>query len=316
MSADARQSEIQLYAAAVRESLADLPAAEQAVLLEDLDDHLNEVSAESDSSLEERLGPAVKYAQELRAAFRATGPAANGPVVWALRPVLRMAGWIADTAWYRAVRKFLPELRPAWWVLRAYLLVLGIAELDAGGRSVGPLPNLATKLGLFQAAATVVAIVVSVRIGRSGLGISSAWRLPTAAANGVLGIVSLLALAQLGTAVPFEGVDQGSYPLGLQVFAQGEVTNLYPYSTDGTPLHGVLLYDQNGEPVTLPGSKGAGVFTDLPQDAEGRPITNEYPLHQSYPDGQPVQAPSVAVPQQPATLSPSPTPTPRPSTSP
>jgi uncharacterized membrane protein len=59
------------YAAAVRAAVADLGAEERAQLLDDLEAHLQEVAAESDAPLTERLGPPETYAAELRAAYGA-----------------------------------------------------------------------------------------------------------------------------------------------------------------------------------------------------------------------------------------------------
>lgn len=45
--------EVEQYVYAVREALADLPAAEREELLEDLPDHLAEVAAEGEATLRE-----------------------------------------------------------------------------------------------------------------------------------------------------------------------------------------------------------------------------------------------------------------------
>ena len=314
MSNDALLLDVETYAAAVRGALADLPSAEQTLMLEDLDEHLAEVASEGDGWLIEKLGPPEAYAAELRAAYRASIGLPSSRIGAFLRPVEGAAAKVRANSWYRAVRAFLPDLRPAWWVLRAYLLVLGLAEIEAGGQSVGAFPDLATRHGLVQALLTAFAIVVSVRIGRRSFRVGSGWRALAIAANAALGVFGLVALGSLSTGSPLEASGPYSPPYPVQVFAQGDVTNIYPFAADGTLLHGVLLYDQNGQPVILPGSKGNGVLTQLPQDAQGQPITNEYPLKQTYPDGQPVPPPSVAVPQQPAP--PTPSPTPRPSASP
>lgn len=316
MSTDARLLEVETYSAAVRSALADVPSAEQAVLLEDLDDHLAEVASEGDGSLTEKLGPPDAYAAELRAAYGAGIGRTASRLERLLRPLEAAAGNVRANSWYRAVRGFLPELRPAWWVLRAYLLILGLAEIEAGGQTVGPLPNLQTRHGLLQLLLTVIVIVISVRIGRGRLRMRSGWRALALAANLALAAFGLVALSSMNTGSLQEASGPYSPPYQVPVFAQGDVTNIYPFAADGTPLHGVLLYDQNGQPITLPGSKGSGVLTELPQNSQGQPITNEYPLQQTYPDGQPVPPPSVAVAQQPARSAPTPSPTPRPSATP
>lgn len=320
MSTDPNDLLIAAYADAVRAALADLPANEQTVLLEDLNDHLREVAAEGEGPLTDRLGSPAAYAFELRAAYGSREAGRPGRLSWLLRSLESALQRLAGNRWYRAVTGFLPELRPAWWVLRAYLLVLGLAEIEAGGQGVGLLPNLATKDGLVEALLALVAIVASIRLGRLGPRLKGGWRGLAIAGNALIALISLPILTALSTPY-YDQLGQGSSPppsYELQVLAQGNVVNIYPFAADGTPLKGVLLYDQDGQPITVPGAKGSGLSTTYPQDAQGRPITNEYPQQQAYPDGQAVPAPSVALPQQPVTSSPRPSlsPSPRPSPSP
>src|SRR5437879_3904027 len=167
MDPDDRSSDAAAYAAAVRAALADLPPTEAQALLEDLDDHLAEVAAESTEPLEKRLGPPADYASELRSAYRVAGRdgdrrRAGIPRLWS-----DLRSRISGSRSYREVRAFLPELRPAWWVLRAYLAVL-IAAVIFSGRSVSPIPNPFSRFGIVQIAATVAAVIVSVRLRRRG----------------------------------------------------------------------------------------------------------------------------------------------------
>ena len=74
MSANEQADDVTSYAAEVRAQLADLPAVEADVLLEDLEQHLAEVAAEGDGTLVDRLGPPEAYAAELRAAYSAGHP--------------------------------------------------------------------------------------------------------------------------------------------------------------------------------------------------------------------------------------------------
>ncbi|HJU03296.1 MAG TPA: hypothetical protein VJ966_19030, partial [Actinomycetes bacterium] len=65
--AEAGENQVAGYAAAVRAACADLPGPDRELLLEDLEDHLQEVAAEAGGTLEERLGRPEAYAAELRA---------------------------------------------------------------------------------------------------------------------------------------------------------------------------------------------------------------------------------------------------------
>jgi len=122
----------------------------------------------------------------------------------------------------------------------------------------------------------------------------------------------------MGTSGTFAMVESGGsgQPIqGQQLYTpSGAVINIYPYSRDGKPLTDVLLYDQDGRPLTLD-SKTGDVTTDYPVGADGQPITNAYPLHQRHLSGDPVAAPRVALPPWHA-QSPTVSPTPSPTTSP
>src|SRR5438094_1178044 len=122
MTSKDQASDVATYAASVRAALSDLPSDQAEVLLEDLEDHLREIAADAGGPLAERLGPPEQYAQELRAAYGAAKSGApRGP---GLRHVQHAVAWITASAWYRQLWAFLPEMRTAWGVLRAHLVVL------------------------------------------------------------------------------------------------------------------------------------------------------------------------------------------------
>ena len=312
MSDSTRPSDVATYAGAVRSALADLPSTEAEVLLEDLEDHLGEVFADGEGSLVERLGPPERYAQELRAAYGAQMTVAR-PKAGAKETARRAIGWLTATAFYHELRTFLPQLRPAWWVLRAYLLVLIVTAALSPGYNLGPLPNLGTKRGLAEVLLTAVAIWLSVRLGRRSRRLAGLRGLVATWANVAIAVPALVVLAGMGT-FPW-GVVNNALAQQQQLttgtsFSAGQVTNIYPYTQDGKPLTNVLLYDQDGRPVTLP-SNGPDPITQYPMGADGQPITNAYPLKQQHPDGSSVVPPRPAIPPWP-----SPSPSPSPSASP
>src|ERR1700716_2103848 len=143
MASNDQASDVAAYAASVRAALSDLPSDQAAVLLEDLEDHLREIAAEAGGPLSERLGPPEQYAKELRTAYGATqlDPRPQDP---ALRDLQLARAWLTGSEWYRQLRAFLPELRPAWWVLRAYLAVLILMAVISPGYRLGPIPTPAT----------------------------------------------------------------------------------------------------------------------------------------------------------------------------
>lgn len=319
MASNDQASDVATYAASVRASLSDLPPDQAEVLLEDLEDHLREVAAEAGGPLTERLGPPEQYAQELRAAYGSAraGGKRQDP---ALRDMRLAIDWLTTSAWYRQVRAFLPELRPAWWVLRAYLVVLVITAAFSRSYNLHPIPNPFSSRGLLEIVAAAVAIVLSIRLGRRNRPLARGGRLLAVGANVLIALVALPVLASMGTfryvAVESGGSGQAQgQPLYM---SNGEVTNIYPYSRDGKPLTDVLLYDQEGRPLTI-GPKVSEVTTDYPVGADGQSITNAYPLRQRHYYGDPVAAPRVALPPWPIaspTASPTATPTASPTASP
>ncbi|WP_324274691.1 HAAS signaling domain-containing protein [Blastococcus brunescens] len=128
--AEAITRQTQDYLAAVEHELADLPTEDRSALLEDLDQHLEALAAEDDDRpVVVRLGPPAQYAADLRSA---AGLPPRGSAVRPPTPALRdrldeflssPAGRRITTAAHE-VWRLLRELRPAWWVLRGYLLVL------------------------------------------------------------------------------------------------------------------------------------------------------------------------------------------------
>jgi hypothetical protein len=317
MASNDQANDVATYAASVRAALSDLSPDQSEVLLADLEDHLREVAAEAGGPLADRLGPPQQYAQELRAAYGAAhaGGQRRDP---ALGHVQHAVAWVTGSPWYGQVRAFLPELRPAWWVLRAYLLVLVLTAAFNPTYNLRPIPNPFSSRGLLETIVAAIAIVLSIRLGRRNRPLARGGRLLAIAGNVLIAIIALPVLASMGTVHSFAMVESGSSGQSVQgqplYMPNGLVTNIYPYSRDGKPLTDVLLYDQDGRPLTV-GPKVGEVMTEYPVGADGQPITNAYPLRQRHFYGDPVAAPRVALPPWPSaspTVSPTASPTPSP----
>src|SRR5438093_7385235 len=310
MADETPHNDVARYAAAVRGALSNLPAAKRDVVLEDLEDHLAEVAAESGLPLASRLGPPEEYAAELRAAYGA-GHQASRLRFPRIRRLLRgalfqLSGWRT----YQAVRDYLPELRPAWWVLRAYLAVIVLAVMLRGDQTIHPIPNPFTSGGILELIAMAAGIVVSVKLGRWSTTRKDGLSWPLRAGNAIVALGGLIALGSMSTLPSW--VDTYSAKAGMpDAYAASPITNIYAYTIDGRPLEGVLLYDQDGRPLVIDAS-GYGIITDYPAATDGQPITNEYPLTQTRIGGTRVVPPRVAVPP----IAPSPSPFSSPSTSP
>jgi hypothetical protein len=284
------------YAAAVRGAFADLPGPRRELLLEDLEDHLLEVAAEAGGPLTERLGQPEAYAAELRAsaglapvAAGAARPRGAGPWLretWGAVQLRRLWGTASTHPAGRAVLEFLPELRPAWWVLRGYLAVQALSvavsylAADLGGLSF-PVPQLSGSrvLGLL---ATAAAVAGSVALGRRG---------PTRRGLVVLGNLglSLFAVAMLLELGASEAYDDQYHPEYVTTYsgpvsglrADGkEISNLFPFDEDGKPLKNVYLVDQDGDPVVATHNDNELLEPEQLVDGNGDLIENRYPQHQ------------------------------------
>jgi hypothetical protein len=159
--------------------------------------------------------------------------------------------------------------------------------------------------------ATLVAIVISVRLGRRGMPVSRAWRGAIVAGNVGIALLALPVLVSMGTGSNYAYASDYTSDPYLSSASAGYFpgfTNIYPYSRDGKPLNDVLLYDQDGRPL-IPVK--TDIVTDVPYGSDGLPIPNAYPLNQRDLNGQPIVPPRVALPpSQTSTPVASPTPTP------
>ena len=251
-------ADVDAYAAQVRAALADLPAADRDDLLADLEDHLTEVAAEGE--LTELLGAPAAYAAELRSSAGLPPPSAAGDRPARVRP-----------AWLTATLDFLPELRPGWWVLRG-LLIGGVVGLLLSG-SV----PLAVLLGL-------LAVPFSVLLGRrSEREPGLRWVGIAATAAAAVLLVLVLGLSVGSGSSPA----QESWPAYQDGPGLSGVTNLYPYSSDGKPLEGVQLFDQDGQPVELTAESDGNGYTlsRVPRrTTDGSATDNAYPQQQNVAD--------------------------------
>lgn len=270
----------------MREALADLPPEDRETLLEDLHDHISEVAAEPGLSLEDRLGAPEAYAAELRAAYggRPAGAPTSrrgrlraGTAGTARRVHTRMLGLPP----YRQAAAFLPELRPAWWVLRGYAVALAVlAPLTSPGLVPGDLVAWVF---------TLTVVWGSVWLGRHARAGSRGWGRTLLAGVNVLAVVLVISAMTLvpSTSPRDVSFDYGPAPAAMRgervltierVAAPegGPVYNILPYAADGTQLHDVRLYDQDGRPLTLR-PEDFGQMLVIPCEGEP-PLRNAYPL--------------------------------------
>lgn len=278
MTTPTLSSQARDYLTAVERELADLSVEERTDLLEDLALHLTAVEEEHDErTLSLRLGDPAAYAAELR-----TAAGLPSRTVRRRRPSLRR---ITDIALVQEARAFVPQLAPGWWVLRGYLVVLLASLQHVSGSRDFPIPTPAGSRAL-GVGLVLLAVAASVAIGRRGG--------PLAARVLVIAVdVVIVALAfQVAATAPerlalhsVRLVDRTDESLRLSPLAtrHGQVTNLFVYAADGTPLTDVLLYDQDGRPL-LSGRQlwwpdHCRRLLVPPTDLTGAPVANAYPQH-------------------------------------
>lgn len=271
------------YGREVRRALSDLPPSRLADLLEDLDEHLAEVAGEVDGPLETSLGPPAGYAAELRRSAGLPGPVdvdRTGRIDELRDTLVRVSRHDA----VRAVLAFLPELRPAWWVLRGWLAVVALGALSGYRTAVLPFGVL---LGPPLVAA---AVVLSVRLGRRAQlrpYVDPRQRLLAAGSNALLALLAVIAFVglQQRSDVGYAGPAPSPFPASGGTLARQDgspITNIYPYAGSGQPLAGVLLYDQDGralDNLSTTSRDGQSIVRVVPSGSPP-PAANAYPQQQ------------------------------------
>jgi hypothetical protein len=253
-------AEIDAFAAAVRAELSDLGPDELDDLTDGLEADLTERVADAP---EEDLGDAAAYAADLRAAAGYPPRSASAHVgsPGAL-PSLRSASRILRDRWVALVARrpliagtleMLVALRPVWWVLRGALVAMLVLPAFVSG-SYGVPWNGAVWL------VTIVAIVLSVQIGRGRWLGSLRSKAVIKVVNPILVIIAPLVFATAIGAVNSmynawyfqEEMVTTIYPDGLS-YNGANVGNIYAYDAEGNPIDQVQLFDQFGEPLVLAG---------------------------------------------------------------
>lgn len=293
-AATAVRPEVTAFVVRVREHLGDLTEEEQEELVGGLEADLSEQAAEGTLVLPD---PA-QYAAELRAA--AGLPLARRSRVLRLGSAPRLAEWpdVARAQWFaltehssatRQAWALLETLRPAWWVLRAWIAVTLLDQLVGPWEYVTLWPTLgAPAVGPLL---LVAAVVVSVLIGQgklwpgSGLDRTRLARMVLLSLN-ALAVVAPLTFTGDGSqvemyarAVPYRSPEKPVLRNGHDV-----VRNIYAYDAAGQPLVGVQLFDQKGRPVSVAPESSMGEGREravtCPWVNGTTPLFNVFPLRQ------------------------------------
>lgn len=247
-----REQEIARYVEEVRQALADLPPQVRDELLEDLPEHLAEVAAETDGPLVDRIGPAQAYAAELRGAAGLRPPAGGRNLdqkisagVAAVRGRLRAVdAKVGPLIGYARLSDYLPLLRPAWWVVRGYLVAMLIAfVLNGSGNGLLPRIGDSALAAVLLLAATVLA---SIWLGRRSDRFGLRSRLVLHASALVLVAFALYAFVKLDDGT------RGFYRYQPTYYdPYSHIQDVYVYDSEGRLIEGARLFDQNGQPIRL-----------------------------------------------------------------
>ncbi|WP_426244077.1 hypothetical protein [Nocardioides sp. LHG3406-4] len=251
--------EVAQFASAVRAQLADLTPDEREELAGGLEADLADLVDERGV---EALGEPVAYAQELRGA--AGLPPAMGKAL-DRRPLGEAIDARLDLGrerWDRAVTglpgspwEFVTSLRPAWWLLRAYVAVQTLDYALDGNYDLAWVPTL----GGLEWPLLIVAAVLSVQLGRGRLWPAAGWALGLARlvllALNVLAVVMIVPIFGSLPNVSWQSIGYAQadpVSSGAGITSNGnDVSNIYPYDAEGQPLVGVQLFDQDGKPLKV-----------------------------------------------------------------
>ena len=267
--------EVAAFVDKVRARLSDLTDEEREELVGGLEADIAELVSDGGSVAE--LGDPRAYADELRAAAgfdRSRGRSVAGVTVRRpRRPLGPQLDTLMDAArarWMRLMER--PRLapawdigtavRPAWWVLRAWVAVQFLDWIFGPWEYPTPIPTLGGSLGGFVV--LVVAVVVSVQLGRGKIWPATTRGRSTWGRAGLVGLNALAVLLIVPVLAEFPGPnawagDRGGYnyydadfrrQAGLKVNGR-MVRQVFAYDAQGNPLTGVQLFDGRGNPLEI-----------------------------------------------------------------
>lgn len=266
----ATRPEVEAFVNDVRDRLADLSDEERDELLGGLEADLSEKLADGAA-----LGDPSSYAAELRSAAGLPVRVRSRPSRRLRRPGLpttaslendldrsreRWFDLVHAREWSRQTWDVVEGVRPAWWVLRAWIAVTLVDQLAGDWEYVTLLPTLA--LPLLGPAVLLGALVVSVLVGLgrlwpgSGPGRPAVARLLLVTLN-VAAVIAPLTF-ELMRPVQIDrqwsgysdGYRDGARQPGLRQDSD-EVRNLFVYNANGRLVQGAQVFRGSGEPLVV-----------------------------------------------------------------
>lgn len=299
--------EVAAFVAEVRARLADLTDEEREELVGGLEADLTDQLA--DGATWSELGEPASYAAELRLAAglpersrrtRLPSLPTSSSVEGLLdRSRDRFLALVTDRPWRRTAWDVVVELRPVWWVARAWVAVTALDVAAGHWEPISVVPSLGHPL--LGPALLVVAVVVSVLVGQGRLWPRVGPDRPILHRVALLVLNAVALVAPLWFYVPMPGYLSGGGAYGgVDAYSAGyhdaraetvrsglhagrkQITNVFAYGPDGTPLGPVQLFDQDGEPIAVPRTTGTGRRDDrrvvCPAYNGTTPLYNVFPL--------------------------------------
>jgi hypothetical protein len=180
--------------------------------------------------------------------------------------------------------EFVLLLRPAWWVLRGYLVAMVVAwALDDSGQPMGLLPRIGGS-ELVALLLLAAAVLGSIWLGRRQFTSAAPWpRYALYAGTTVLVLVAIGGFFSADSSTRDANYSDVNYNGGN---AYSDVQDVFVYDEQGRLVPGARLFDQNGTPIQL----GNPYCTD---DSDG---TYTHTQHMGYPycpEAAPFQTPSA-----------------------
>ncbi len=255
MTATTVPADIAYFARRVRRALSDLPAEEVDELTDGLEADLAESFAED---LRRELPDPAAYADELRVAAGLSAPATRrwGPSAWWQRGLAAAQRRLASYPGSSPVLQLMASLRPAWWVVRAFVAAGWVFWFTRRGDGA-PLPRSFTEWTL-----TISLVLVSAECSRRQW--RGRWATGALAVANVVAAVTLVPLSQHVTDEVVTWNDLSRWhPNKAGVYLDGEpVTNVFAYDAQGDPIKDVQLFDQDGDPLNIAEDLSTGQCID------------------------------------------------------
>ncbi|GIH12102.1 hypothetical protein Raf01_02740 [Rugosimonospora africana] len=213
------------------------------------------MASEDSGPLQARLGSPASYAAELRAAAGLMSAKTPGTGAARLTDWLSLATDLYRRAdarggrliGYPRLSEYLRLLRPGWWVLRGY--VLDVVVFGLSNRMTSVIPLVGGGKWLTGMVVLLGCVVGSVWFGRRAGRWRESWqRYGLRALNLVLGVLLIVVAFQLSDDIRDGWQAANASPVSYQ---DNEPSDVIPVGSDGRPLSGVRLFDQNGNALNL-----------------------------------------------------------------